>query len=233
LRLVHQKEDHVHGDWLRDVILGGQDGLVNVLGIVLGVSAANGSGQIVITASLAAAFAEAVSMAAVAYTSALAEKDHYEKELERETQEMKTVPDTERSEVREIYVKKGFSGKLLDETVSTLTRNPDVWLKTMMEEELFLRPVETKSILKTSLIVGVAALLASFIPILPFVLFSRSEATLVSLIVSGTALFIVGVYEAKTYVGCWWKNGLQMVTIGLGAALAGFVIGSVFKIQPR
>lgn len=58
-------ERHIRDSWLRDFILGGQDGLVNVLGIVLGVTAASGERQIIIAASLAATFAEAVSMAAV------------------------------------------------------------------------------------------------------------------------------------------------------------------------
>lgn len=57
---------------LRDVILGGQDGLVNVLGIVLGVAAASGNSRLVLVAGLAATFAESFSMAAVAYTASIA-----------------------------------------------------------------------------------------------------------------------------------------------------------------
>lgn len=93
---------------MRDVILGGQDGLVNVLGIVLGVSAASQDNKILIAASMAAAFAEAVSMAAVAYTSTLAQIDHYQKEWETEKAEIKTDPREETEEIREIYQKKVF-----------------------------------------------------------------------------------------------------------------------------
>ena len=57
---------------LRDIILGGQDGVVNVLGIILGVAAASGDTRIVLVAGLAATFAESFSMAAVAYTSSVA-----------------------------------------------------------------------------------------------------------------------------------------------------------------
>ncbi len=87
---------------MRDVILGGQDGLVNVLGVVMGVSAATSNAKILIAACLAATFAESISMAAVAYTSSLAERDHYNCELEREKREMKEVPEVETEEVREI-----------------------------------------------------------------------------------------------------------------------------------
>ena len=58
---------------LRDVILGGQDGLVNVLGVILAVATATHDARIVI---LAAAFAESISMAAVGYTSFKAAKEY-------------------------------------------------------------------------------------------------------------------------------------------------------------
>jgi VIT1/CCC1 family predicted Fe2+/Mn2+ transporter len=68
----------------RDLILGGQDGLVNVVGIILGLSAAAASERTIIIASLAAGFAEAISMGAVAYTSAKADKIRIEREGEKE-----------------------------------------------------------------------------------------------------------------------------------------------------
>jgi vacuolar iron transporter family protein len=60
---------------LRDIILGGQDGLVNVLGISLGLFTAHASTRIILVAGLAAGFSEAVSMGAVAFTSARADKE--------------------------------------------------------------------------------------------------------------------------------------------------------------
>ena len=66
-------DPHKKGSTLSDVILGGQDGLVNVLGVILGVAAATGDAYIVMVAGLAATFAESVSMGAVAYTSTVAD----------------------------------------------------------------------------------------------------------------------------------------------------------------
>jgi len=224
-------ETHSNVSWLRDVILGGQDGLVNVLGIVLGVAAASQDTKILIAASLAAAFAEAVSMAAVAYTSALAERDHYKKEVEKERQEIIDTPEDERNEVRDIYRQKGFEGNLLEEIVSNVTSDNDKWLIALTREELGLAQVETRTILVSSAVVGIAALVASFIPVFPFFFFSHGTAIYVSLLSSGLALFIIGAIEAKTYVGSWLKNGIQMLVIGLGAAFVGFVIGNIFQVK--
>src|SRR5512137_3007566 len=112
-------DPHARGSGLSDVILGGQDGLVNVLGVILGVAAATGSTYIVLVAGLAAAVAESVSMGAVAYTSTLADADYYESERAREYRHINELPQLEKDEVRTIYAKKGFKGELLDHIVET------------------------------------------------------------------------------------------------------------------
>ena len=221
-------EPHKMGNNLRDIILGGQDGLVNVLGIVMGVSAVTNETRILIAAGLAAMFAESISMAAVAYTSSLAMRDHYESELAREKREIKEVPEMEREEIRQIYQKWGFSGEQLAQVVKTITANETTWLNVMMSEELHLEPIVTKTVLKTSVIVGLAALVGSLMPVIPFFFLPHKLAFVLSIVFSAIALFTVGVYEAKTLVGDWRKNGAQMVIIGLGAALIGFVVARIF-----
>ena len=78
------REAHRRGNWLRDVILGGQDGLVNILGIILGVIAGGGSDVVLLAAGFAAAITESISMGAVGYTSSVSERDYYESEKARE-----------------------------------------------------------------------------------------------------------------------------------------------------
>src|SRR5213595_2064072 len=81
-------EKHAQPGLLSDFILGSQDGLVNVLGVILGVAVASRNLSnplaIVLAGGLAATFAESISMGAVAYTSTLARRDHYLAEVERE-----------------------------------------------------------------------------------------------------------------------------------------------------
>lgn len=221
-------EPHRHADWLRDVILGGQDGLVNILGIVLGVSAATSNVRIMVVAALAATFAESISMGAVAYTSSLAQRDYYLSELAREKREMIEVPEIERQEIRDIYAAKGFEGELLERVVATITSNDDTWLSVMMHEELDLTAVDTDGVRRTAVIVTLACLVGSLTPLAPFLILPRVSAIIASVIISGLVLFAVGAYKAVSLVGDWRRSGLQMVTIGLGAALAGFTVGRIF-----
>jgi len=113
LGIPPHRERHRKTNWLRDVILGGQDGLVNILGIILGVIAADGSTTVLLVTGVAAAITESISMGAVGYTSSIAERDYYESERRVELDEIAAEPDVERREIRDIYAAKGFSGDLL------------------------------------------------------------------------------------------------------------------------
>ena len=234
---ANQQEPHKINSNLRDLILGGQDGLVNVLGLVLGLAVASNDLRIILAGGLAATFAESVSMAAVAYTSTRAQQSYYEGELAKEKREIKEIPDREIEEVREIYRKKGFSGQLLEDAVAKITSNEEVWLDEMMKFELGLQPVETKSAFGSGLVVGAAAVVGSLIPMLPFFFLtalglSISQAVWFSLVLSAIALFFVGAYKAFSTVGDWKRSGVEIAVIGLVSALVGYLIGQIFKAPP-
>ncbi|HVG36100.1 MAG TPA: VIT1/CCC1 transporter family protein, partial [Thermoplasmata archaeon] len=55
-------EKHAQPGLLSDFILGSQDGIVNVLGIILGLAAAHAPRTIIIIATLAALGAESIAM---------------------------------------------------------------------------------------------------------------------------------------------------------------------------
>src|SRR5467141_1902369 len=117
-------EKHAQPSLLSDFILGSQDGLVNVLGVILGVAVASRNLTdpltIILAGGLAATFAESISMGAVAYTSTVARRDHYLAEVEREREEMRTLPDLERQEVRQILERWEFQGAELEEMLEKI-----------------------------------------------------------------------------------------------------------------
>jgi vacuolar iron transporter family protein len=228
-RKIQEKHSKAAG-LFREFILGGQDGLVNVLGILLGIAIATSDAKLVIIAGLAAAFAESFSMAAVAYTSAKAQEDYYKSEENRELREIIDTPKIETQEVYDIYYKKGFRGKMLLDIVKKITSSKNMWVEIMMREELGLGK-EFTSPLKALLVVGLATIFGSFIPLIPFLLFSVKTAILWSIIISAIGLFITGAVEGKMTVGKWLKNGLQLMIIGMGAAGIGFIVGKILGVN--
>src|SRR5438874_5539924 len=142
------REGHRTTNWLRDVILGGQDGLVNILGIILGVIAGGGSNTVLLAAGFAAAITESISMGAVGYTSTVSQRDYYQAERAREAAEIDTMPAAERQEVREIYATKGFAGELLGPVVAPSPANRHTWPARRLAEYLNRKPVETSATLR-------------------------------------------------------------------------------------
>ena len=224
------KDPHQQASALSDIILGGQDGLVNVLGIILGLAAATGDTYVIMVGGLAATFAESVSMAAVAYTSTLADADYYESEREREYRHIQEVPNLEKEEIRAIYRAKGFTGDLLERIVNTITSSPDVWVAVMMSEELQLRPVDRRTALRSAIIVGIAAIIGSLIPLIPFLFVPVSLGIILSIILSALVLFLVGAIKARMTVGHAGKSGLEMAVIGTISALIGYAVGAILKV---
>lgn len=227
---LHSSDPHRRASGLADIILGGQDGLVNVLGVILGVAAATSDPRIVLVAGLAATFAESVSMGAVAYTSTLAEADFYESERAREYRHIQQVPKLERREIRDIYEGKGFRGELLDRIVDTITANKDVWVAVMMAEEHQLALTDRRQALRAALVVGFSAIVGSLIPLAPFAFLPVSISMLVSVAITAAVLFVVGAYKARMTVGHPTKSGLEMAVIGTVSALVGYAVGALLKL---
>ena len=226
-------EQHPHPTALSDFILGSQDGLVNVLGILLGLVAASlqpGShitSEIVLVAGLSALGAESIAMAAVAYTSTYSRMRLYGSERERELREMREVPELEREEVRTILRGWGYQGDEVEDMLRRIEAKPKAWLDLMMAFELNLSYVPPEAPRKSAGLVGFATVLGHFVPLVPFFLmeFSLVQAAIVATILSGIMLFGIGFYEARVTAGSIWRSGVRLVVIGLASGFAGLVIG--------
>ena len=235
-------ERHARSGLLSDFILGSQDGIVNVLAVLLGVAAAAlqqyGSASIafrvIVAGGLAATFGESISMGAVAYTSTLARRDHYLSELAREEREMLEVPEVERREVRDVFERWGFAGQELEDAVNHICSKPRAWLEFMMAHELQLAPLEESQARKSAILVGFAAILGSLIPLVPFLVFPSDIilGMIGALVVAAVVLFLIGWYKGKTTIGRPYRSGTQMLIIGIVSAVAGFLIAYLVGAAP-
>jgi len=217
----------VRGEWIRDVTLGANDGLVSILTLLAGVAAAV-SGDVVLLAGIAGLVAGAISMGVGAYVSAKAYRAFYRKELEREIREMRELPDVEREEIREIYRRRGFQGNMLEQVVATITSDPKVWLKVMMAEELglsaqFARPLGAAGVVFLSFIAGGA------IPVIPFVFLEGLPALGISIVMTTVALLVAGALRTRFTGERPLTAGLELVgmaAVGVGVAyLIGRLVG--------
>ena len=229
------KEPHSSHSFLSDFILGSQDGLVNVLGILLGISAATSDVRIIFVGALAALGAESISMGAVAYTSKLARRWQYQKAASHELLETKQDPAMEIKEVRDIFKEWGYEGTALETVTDQIASNPKAMQEFMMSFELKLAPVEKDEARRSFGVVLSSTIFGSIIPLIPFFFVTAATiaaGSIASVIVSGALLFIIGAYEARTTVGSVFWGGSMMTIIGLSAGFAGYLIGHLIGTVP-
>ncbi|KAJ4832167.1 Vacuolar iron transporter 1 [Turnera subulata] len=132
--LNHHDEKHfTAGEVVRDIIIGVSDGLTVPFALAAGLSGANATSSIVLTAGIAEVAAGAISMGLGGYLAAKSEADHYVRELKREQDEINTVPDTEAAEVAEILAQYGIEPHEYQPVVNALRNKPQAWLDFMMK----------------------------------------------------------------------------------------------------
>jgi VIT1/CCC1 family predicted Fe2+/Mn2+ transporter len=139
LALAQHRRDEVHGSHLgpviHDIVYGAHDGIVTTFAVVAGTVGARLPVSVIIILGVANLLADGVSMGAGSYLSLKSEKDQYDRLLKEEEQEIDTIPEIEREEIRQAFAAKGFSGEDLNRVTDVITSDRRVWLKTMMLEE--------------------------------------------------------------------------------------------------
>ena len=95
-------------NWLRAGVLGANDGIVSVAGIVMGVAGATSERSPVLVAGIAGLVAGALSMAAGEYVSVTTQRDSERAMLAMEAEELAKMPQTELRELAQIYERKGL-----------------------------------------------------------------------------------------------------------------------------
>lgn len=170
-------------------------------------------------------------MAVQNYLAVKSQREILESEIKREEFEMQTIPEKEKQEIEEIYRAKGFEGEQLKGIVNKITSNKDVWLKTMLTEELGLNLEILGNPFKGALIMFGSFLLGGILPILPYFavkagLTTSFAAIVIAIGISVTSSFIVGALKGRLARKSWLKGGLEMAGLGTGIALVGYGIGS-------
>ena len=123
---THPAEPHVGAintklNWLRAGVLGANDGIVSVAGIVIGVAAATTERGPVLAAGIAGLAAGALSMALGEYVSVSTQRDTEQALLAKERRELIEEPEAEFEELVGLYEAKGLSPETARTVAEELT----------------------------------------------------------------------------------------------------------------
>ncbi|MDT3502742.1 VIT1/CCC1 transporter family protein [Stenotrophomonas maltophilia] len=107
--------------WLRAAVLGANDGIVSVAGVVVGVAASGASASTLLATGLAGTVAGAMSMAAGEYVSVQTQADTEGADLAMEKRELQDDPHSELEELAAIYRHRGLAPALARQVAEQLT----------------------------------------------------------------------------------------------------------------
>lgn len=214
--------------YLPEMVYGSIDGIVTTFAVVAGAAGAGLSIKVVLILGIANLVADGLSMSIGSFLSKKSEIDNYNKHLKIENWEIDNLPDVERKEVEDIYRAKGFEGKALEMVVNRITSNRQVWLDTMMTDELGLMK-ETKSPVKAGSFTFIAFLVAGSVPLAAYIvtLFNNAEVNpfYVSSFFTLLAFTLIGAAKNMVTHAGWFRSITETVLLGAIAAAAAYGLG--------
>ncbi|MCD6111819.1 MAG: VIT1/CCC1 transporter family protein [Bacteroidales bacterium] len=222
------------GKYIAPAIYGASDGIITTFAVVAGVTGAQLDPKIVLILDFANLFADGFSMAVGDYLSEKSERDYIESERKRELWELENFPEAERKEIEEIYRKKGLKGEKLNQLVDIITSDKELWVETMMKDELHLMIDEDVSPLKSAVVTFLSFVLAGFMPLIAYVFASfvsvfKEHSFLSASIITGLTLFIVGALRQFVTDVKWYLGGLEMLLVGGLSATVAFLVGFILR----
>jgi VIT1/CCC1 family predicted Fe2+/Mn2+ transporter len=212
---------------IRELVLGAQDGLIGTLGLLTGLAVAHISSKTIAIAGFAEMAASALSMAAGVFLSSRAENDLYRGAIADELAEMKDHPEIERLELQYLLEEEGIPADDAQAVSEILARHPHSHVRMTVEKELGLAYGEHRTAVGDALVVGAMFIAAAWVPLFPYLAWGVHTALAVSLAATATALIGLGVLKARIAGLRLLQSGLQVLAVGSGAALIGFVVGEL------
>jgi VIT1/CCC1 family predicted Fe2+/Mn2+ transporter len=217
-------------NWLRAGVLGANDGIVSVAGIVVGVAGATTDRVAILTAGVAGLAAGALSMASGEYVSVSTQRDTERALLAKEARELREMPEEELAELIQIYRDKGLSDRLAREVAVELTEHDA--FAAHVDAELGIDPDNLTNPWHAAFASAVAFICGALLPLLAVLLPGASArvpvtfaAVLLALVATGLISAALGDAKRRRAI---WRNvagGLlaMVVTYGVGQLLGGLV----------
>jgi vacuolar iron transporter family protein len=203
---------------LRAGVLGANDGIVSVAGLVLGVAASTAERTPILTAGLAGLVAGAMSMAVGEYVSVSTQRDTEQALLAKERHELATDPEGELDELAGLYVERGLTPELARQVAEQLHAGPHK-LKAHAELELGItvgRLVNPWSAALSSL---VSFTIGGLLPLIAILVAPAGSRSVVTFVATLAALVLTGTVSARLG-GAEPRRAVLRVVVGGAVAMA-------------
>jgi len=221
-RPTHPAEPHSGGtagrlNWLRAGVLGANDGIVSVAGIVIGVAGATSARGPIFTAGLAGLVAGAVSMALGEYVSVSSQRDSELAELGQEKRELADTPEAELAELTALYEAKGLSAATARTVAAELSAHDA--LAAHLDAELHIDPDDLVSPVQAAAASALSFTAGALLPLVAILLPPAALRVPITFVAVLIALGLAGALSARIG-GSNVRRAVLRVVIGGALGLA-------------
>lgn len=216
-------------NWLRAAVLGANDGIVSIAGLVVGVAGATSDRTAIATAGIAGLVAGALSMAAGEYISVSTQRDAERAYIDKEKVELKENPTEELQELAEAYIQKGLSSATAHKVAKELSEKDA--LKAHLEVEFGLDEEDLTNPWHAAYASAIAFTLGGLIPVLAILLTPAEAKVVITFVTVILALAITGYTSAKIGGAPTRPATLRVIIGGALAMIITYGIGVLFGVS--
>ena len=212
---------------IRAGVMGANDGILSVSGIVLGVAGATSNTGTILLAGFAGTLAGTVSMAMGEYVSVSSQHDAQEKVRRVQTEALKSQYDTEFTFVKDKYVAEGISSHLAHQAAEEMmSKDP---LTTTVRERYGFSLDHELSAGGAALASLISFPIGSILPMLAISVMPRSMREIATFIAVVIALALTGYAAAALNGANKQKAVMRNIIAGVFTMIVTYVIGSLFR----
>ncbi|ALN83837.1 VIT family protein [Lysobacter capsici] len=215
--------------WLRAAVLGANDGIVSIAGLVVGVAASGASPGAILTSGIAGTVAGAMSMAAGEYVSVQSQADTERADIAVEQRELDDDPQSELAELARIYVQRGLTPELAHEVAQQLTAHDA--LGSHARDELGITDTLRARPVQAALTSAAAFVTGAVLPIAAVLLAPTGRTEAVAIPITLVGLSISGALAAWAGGAPALRGALRVAFWGALAMAAASLVGRLFDVH--
>ena len=213
---------------LRAGVLGANDGIISIAGVVIGVASATDDVWIIFLSGLAAVFAGAFSMAGGEYVSVSTQKDTEEAAVARERELLEKNPDIARQSLYAAYVQNGeceTSAQLM--TNRAFLQDP---LEALVEEKYGIEIEGFTNPWHAAVSSFLAFAVGALFPMITIIMLPASVRIWATVLIVALALLGTGYTSARLGKAPLKNAMIRNLVIGLLTMAVTYAVGQVFAI---
>ena len=214
---------------LRAGVLGANDGIISIAGVVIGVASATSNIWFILISALSAIFAGAFSMAGGEYVSVSTQKDTEEAAVAKEQALLDRSPEAARESLYQTFLSQGDCETAAEVKVNqAFSKNP---IKVLVEEKYGVDLEEITNPWHAAFSSFLAFSVGSLPPTLAILLFPEPYRIPVTVVVVALTLILTGYISAKLGKAPVKQAMLRNLTVGLLTMFVTFAVGHIFHVN--